>query len=102
MLGYINKPADMGMPAFLNREYRRRRDRNPRYSSRAFARDLGCDHATVSQWMRRTRPMSDAALDRMTEMGGRLLLPKQVLPDGDPMALAMDPTGRPFGLMTPR
>jgi transcriptional regulator with XRE-family HTH domain len=61
MLGHISKPANMGMPAYLNREYERRRDRNPRYSLRAFARDLGCDHATVSQWMRRVRPMSEDA-----------------------------------------
>jgi hypothetical protein len=27
-------------------------------------------------------------------------MPKQVLPDGAAMALAQDPLGRPFGLMT--
>lgn len=44
----------------------------------------------------------DAALVRIGELGGTTLLPKQVLPDGDAMALALDPMGRPFGLMTPR
>ncbi len=44
----------------------------------------------------------DAALARIETLGGKLLMPKQVLPDGDAMALAQDPLGRPFGLMTPR
>lgn len=46
---------------FLGRELARRRQRNARYSLRAFARDLDCDHATLSQWLRGTRPMSTAA-----------------------------------------
>ena len=29
-------------------------------------------------------------------------MPKQVLPDGDAMALALDPLGRSFGLMARR
>lgn len=44
----------------------------------------------------------DAALARLAELGGSVLMPKQVLPDGDAMALALDPMGRAFGLMTPR
>jgi predicted enzyme related to lactoylglutathione lyase len=47
-------------------------------------------------------PDIEAALARAVELGGSILLPKQLLPDGDAMALAMDPMGRPFGLMTPR
>ena len=47
-------------------------------------------------------PDIDAALARIEELGGRTLLPRQVLPDGDAMALALDPLGRSFGLMTPR
>jgi len=43
----------------------------------------------------------DAALVRIEALGGKLLMPRQVLPDGDVMALAQDPLGRPFGLMTP-
>lgn len=48
----------MGTVDFLSRELTRRQQRNPRYSLRAFARDLDCDHATLSQWLRGTRPMS--------------------------------------------
>ena len=44
----------------------------------------------------------DAALQRIGELGGSMIMPKQVLPDGDAMALALDPLGRAFGLMTPR
>lgn len=46
-------------------------------------------------------PDIDGALVRVGELGGSTLLPRQVLPDGDAMALAVDPMGRPFGLMTP-
>ncbi|MEO7691133.1 MAG: helix-turn-helix transcriptional regulator [Sphingomonas sp.] len=55
------------MPAYLEREYGRRRGRNPRYSLRAFARDLGCDHSTLSQWMRRTRPMTEEAAHQLCD-----------------------------------
>ena len=48
----------MGAAAFLKRELARRQQRNQRYSLRAFARDLDCDHATLSQWLRGARPMS--------------------------------------------
>lgn len=52
----------MGFESFLSREYERRRDRNRRYSLRAYARDLGCDHATLSQWIRGARPISDQSI----------------------------------------
>ena len=42
----------------------------------------------------------DAALARAVELGGSVIMPKQVLPDGDAMALVLDPLGRSFGLMT--
>jgi predicted enzyme related to lactoylglutathione lyase len=42
----------------------------------------------------------DSMLARLEQLGGRVLMPKQMLPDGDAMALALDPAGRPFGLMT--
>lgn len=45
-------------------------------------------------------PDIDAALARTAELGGSIVMPKQVLPDGDAMALALDPLGRSFGLMT--
>lgn len=45
-------------------------------------------------------PDIDAALARLQDLGGKVLVPKQTLPDGDAMALALDPLGRSFGLMT--
>ena len=45
-------------------------------------------------------PDIDDALSRAQELGGSVVMKKQVLPDGDSMALALDPLGRPFGLMT--
>jgi predicted enzyme related to lactoylglutathione lyase len=36
----------------------------------------------------------------MEELGGKTLMKKQTLPDGDAMALGVDPLGRPFGVMT--
>ncbi|HEY7005931.1 MAG TPA: VOC family protein [Sphingomicrobium sp.] len=44
----------------------------------------------------------DVALERTVELGGSVIMPKQVLPDGDSMALGLDPLGRSFGLMTRR
>lgn len=46
-------------------------------------------------------PDIDAALAQVETLGGKVLMPKQVLPDGDAMALALDPLGRSFGLTTP-
>ena len=57
----------MGFEAFLQHKFDGRRSRNPRYSLRAFARDLGCDHATLSQWLRGVRPMTDASIERIAE-----------------------------------
>lgn len=42
----------------LQLEFGRRRERNPRYSLRAFARDLGTDHASLSQILRGRRTLS--------------------------------------------
>jgi predicted enzyme related to lactoylglutathione lyase len=44
----------------------------------------------------------DAMLAKLQALGGTVLVPKQLLPDGDAMAVAGDPLGRPFGLMTSR
>jgi predicted enzyme related to lactoylglutathione lyase len=41
----------------------------------------------------------DAVLARIVELGGTVIMPKQLLPDGDAMALGLDPLGRSFGLM---
>jgi len=45
-------------------------------------------------------PDIEAALARAVELGGSVIMPKQVLPDGDAMALARSVGGRSFGLMT--
>jgi len=46
----------------LRAELARRRDRNRRYSLRAFARQLGVDHAALSQFLRGRRRLSQPAL----------------------------------------
>jgi transcriptional regulator with XRE-family HTH domain len=53
----------------LSDELARRRQRNPHYSLRAFARDLGTDHATLSQILRERRPLSSRMI---TALGRRL------------------------------
>lgn len=42
----------------------------------------------------------DGKLSEAVAAGGKVVFPKQILPDGDAMALALDPMGRPFGLMS--
>jgi hypothetical protein len=39
----------MSFEYFLQREFDRRKARNPKYSLRAFGRDIGQDHSTISQ-----------------------------------------------------
>jgi transcriptional regulator with XRE-family HTH domain len=41
----------------LEREFKARREKNPRYSLRAFAAFLGTDHSTLSQVLAATRPI---------------------------------------------
>ena len=53
----------------LATELARRRTRSPRYSLRAFARDLGVDHATLSQILRRRRNLTP----QMVRLLGRRL-----------------------------
>jgi predicted enzyme related to lactoylglutathione lyase len=36
---------------------------------------------------------------RATQLGGRVVVPPQTLPEGDEMAVILDPEGIPFGLM---
>jgi transcriptional regulator with XRE-family HTH domain len=55
----------------LNSEFRRRSERNPRYSLRAFARDLGSDHSTLSQILRGRRSLSPRMV---RQFGSRLRL----------------------------
>ena len=38
---------------------------------------------------------------RLTELGGGVIVPHQVLPGGDEMAIVRDPEGIPFGLTKP-
>lgn len=55
----------MAFEAYLAHEFAQRRARNVRYSLRSFARDLGCDHATLSQWMRGKRPLTKSGIARL-------------------------------------
>jgi hypothetical protein len=59
-------------------EYRSRCKRNPQYSLRAFARDLGSDHATLSQILRNRRSLSPAMVRRI---GSRLRLDPSLIAD---------------------
>jgi predicted enzyme related to lactoylglutathione lyase len=43
----------------------------------------------------------DASAARAVALGGRVLVPKQELPDGDALALILDPGGLSFGLYAP-
>jgi transcriptional regulator with XRE-family HTH domain len=61
---------------FLRLELARRSAQNPRYSLRAFARHLGVDHSTLSQWMRGRRPLSARTIERL---GARLRVPARRL-----------------------
>ena len=48
----------MDLKQSLRAEFAQRRRRSPRYSLRAFARDLGTDHSTLSQLLRGRRVLS--------------------------------------------
>jgi hypothetical protein len=54
--------AALRMRSILRGEFDRRRQANPRYSLRAFARSIGLDHSTVSQLIRAKRPISRKAV----------------------------------------
>jgi hypothetical protein len=51
-------PAAMRLRSVLQAEFTRRKESNPRYSLRAFARSVGLDHSTVSQLIRGKRPIT--------------------------------------------
>jgi transcriptional regulator with XRE-family HTH domain len=62
-----HQPASTGPISFrqyLQGEVARRCCRNARYSLRAFARDLGVDHSTLSQILRGRRALSPRAIER--------------------------------------
>lgn len=48
----------MDMGALLAAELERRRQRNPRYSLRAFARSMGSHHSTLSRILRRRQSLT--------------------------------------------
>jgi hypothetical protein len=62
----------------LETEFAQRRQRNPRYSLRAFARDLVTDHATLSQILRGRRRLSAR---RVALFGHRLGLSRSTVVD---------------------
>ena len=43
----------------------------------------------------------DAVIEKATASGAKVLFPKQVLPDGDALAILLDPAGLSFGVYTP-
>ena len=59
----------MDLRQTLTTEFAQRQRRNPRYSLHAFARDLGTDHATLSQLLRGRRVLSP----RLVRQFGRKL-----------------------------
>ena len=79
----------MTFEAFLQHKFERRRARNPRYSLRAFARDLDCDHATLSQWLRGVRPMTEASVERIAERLKLDLTAKALSREFDPLDLTI-------------
>jgi predicted enzyme related to lactoylglutathione lyase len=44
----------------------------------------------------------DGAITEATTEGAKLIVPKSALPDGDTIAILLDPTGMSFGLMQSR
>jgi hypothetical protein len=48
----------MDLRALISAEFLRRRKRNPRYSLRAFARDLGTHHSTLARLLQRRRRLT--------------------------------------------
>jgi transcriptional regulator with XRE-family HTH domain len=51
--------------ALLNDEFALRRQDNPRYSLRTFARTIGTDHGTLSRLMRGRRTPSQVTIDKI-------------------------------------
>ena len=50
---------------FLQAELDKRRVCNPRFSLRAFARRLGVNHSTLSQWIRGKRQLTPSAIESL-------------------------------------
>ena len=43
----------------------------------------------------------DASLAKALALGGKVIVPKSQLPDGDALAIVLDPAGLSFGMYTP-
>ena len=43
----------------------------------------------------------DASIEKAVSLGAKVIVPRSVLPDGDAMAVVLDPAGLSFGLFTP-
>lgn len=71
MKGHLTPSAELARTRFRSvlRAELARRSRNPQYSLRAFALDLGIDHSTLSQLMRGLRPFTERTI---RELGARL------------------------------
>jgi len=44
----------------------------------------------------------DASLAKATSLGATIIVPKSELPDGDALAIVLDPAGLSFGMYRPR
>jgi transcriptional regulator with XRE-family HTH domain len=60
----------------LTAEFERRRSANPRYSLRAFARDLSVDHSTLSRLLRGKRRLT---VRTVRALGAALRLPPRII-----------------------
>lgn len=40
----------------------------------------------------------DSSIEKAMKLGAKVIVPKSILPDGDTMAVLLDPTGMPFGV----
>jgi uncharacterized protein (TIGR02147 family) len=70
------RPAGQDIPSILRERLRSAARRNPRFSLRSFAKQLGIDHSTLSQVLRRKRRLSPRDLQAV---GQRLGLSKEAI-----------------------
>ncbi|HEV7397116.1 MAG TPA: TIGR02147 family protein [Pyrinomonadaceae bacterium] len=74
--GRQSQPGADDFRIFLRERFQAALRRNPRFSLRSFARQLGVNHSTVSQILRNKRPVSARAVE---EMGKRLRLSENLI-----------------------
>jgi len=65
-----NSPAAYDIPSLLRERLRAAMRRNPRFSLRSFAKQLGIDHSTLSQVLRKKRRLSARALEAIAKRMG--------------------------------